>query len=71
MMRAILVRGAGFALLWWVLAEGRPETWGLALVAAAGVALSFRLMPPRATAALTLGFGSSPKTGGARSPGRN
>jgi len=48
MMRAVLFRGAGFAFLWWVLAEGRPEAWGLALVAAsAGLLFSFRLLPPR------------------------
>lgn len=47
-MRAVLIRGAGFAFLWWVLAEGRPEAWGLGLVAAvAGCVLSFRLLPPR------------------------
>lgn len=48
MMRAVLVRGAGFAFLWWVLAEGRTQTWGLALAAAvAAFLLSFRLLPPR------------------------
>lgn len=48
MMRAVLIRGAGFAFLWWVLAEGRPDAWGLGLVAAvAGCVLSFRLLPPR------------------------
>jgi multicomponent Na+:H+ antiporter subunit E len=47
-MRAVLVRAAGFAFLWWVLAEGRFEVWGMGLVAAvAGFALSFRLLPPR------------------------
>ena len=47
-MRAVLIRGAGFAFLWWVLAEGRPDAWGLGLVAAvAGCVLSFRLLPPR------------------------
>lgn len=48
MMRAVLIRGAGFAFLWWVLAEGRMENGGLALIAvAAGLLLSFRLLPPR------------------------
>jgi multicomponent Na+:H+ antiporter subunit E len=47
-LRAVLIRGTGFAFLWWVLAEGRPDAWGLGLVAAvAGFALSFRLLPPR------------------------
>ena len=47
-MRAVLIRGTGFAFLWWVLAEGRPDAWGLGLVAAvAGCVLSFRLLPPR------------------------
>ena len=48
MMRAVLIRSAGFAFLWWVLAEGRLDAWGLGLVAAvAGFALSLRLLPPR------------------------
>lgn len=47
-MRAVLMRGAGFAFLWWVLAEGRPGAWGLALAAvAAGFVLSLRLLPLR------------------------
>ncbi len=47
-MRAALIRGGGFAFLWWVLAEGRPHTWGLALAGvAAGCVLSLRLLPPR------------------------
>lgn len=48
MMRAVLLRGAGFVFLWWVLAEGRPDGRGLALAAvAAGFLLSLRLLPPR------------------------
>lgn len=48
MMRAVLLRGAGFVFLWWVLAEGRPDGWGLALAAVvAGFMLSLRLLPPR------------------------
>lgn len=45
--RAALQRGLLFALLWWVLAEGRGDQWGLGL---AGVALavtaSLLLWPP-------------------------
>lgn len=45
--RAVLQRGLLFALLWWVLAEGRGDQWGVGL---AGVALavtaSLLLWPP-------------------------
>lgn len=47
---AALQRGLLFALLWWVLAEGRGDQWGVGL---AGVALavtaSLFLWPPRHT----------------------
>jgi multicomponent Na+:H+ antiporter subunit E len=47
-LNALLRRGAGFAFLWWVLAEGSTVAWGLGAVAvAAGVAASLRLLPPR------------------------
>lgn len=56
-MRAVLIRGAGFAFLWWVLAEGRPQAWGLALAAVvAGVLLSVRLLPPRREGISLLGL---------------
>ena len=46
-VRAVLQRGLLFALLWWVLAEGRGDQWGVGL---AGVALavtaSLLLWPP-------------------------
>jgi multicomponent Na+:H+ antiporter subunit E len=45
--RALRLRGAAFALLWWVLAEGSHEGWALgavAVVLATGTSLS--LLPP-------------------------
>lgn len=49
MTRAILTRGLLFALLWWVLAEGRAGSWGLGAVAVvAATAASLRLLPPGA-----------------------
>ena len=47
MIRAILTRGAAFALLWWALAEGRGDGWVLgALAAAAAAWASVVLLPP-------------------------
>lgn len=44
---AWLPRAGAFGLLWWVLAEGRLETWGLGIVAvAAATWASVRLWPP-------------------------
>ncbi len=44
---AFLVRGLAFALLWWVLADGRTDAWGLGAVGAvAAAAASLRLLPP-------------------------
>lgn len=58
--RSMAVRATGFACLWWVLAEGRPDAWGLALAAvAAAVALSCVTLPPgerTISAAGLLGF---------------
>lgn len=34
-LRAILLRAAGFAALWWVLAEGRADGWALGAIAVA------------------------------------
>lgn len=43
-----LGRGLLFALLWWALAEGRPDSWDLGLVAvAAALGASLVLLPPR------------------------
>jgi len=48
MLRAIFLRGLTFALIWWALAEGRPDSWGVGVVSI-GLALfaSLRLSPPR------------------------
>lgn len=45
MVRALLLRGAALALLWWVLSEGRADSWlvggvSLGLALAASLALS-------------------------------
>jgi multicomponent Na+:H+ antiporter subunit E len=57
---AILFRGAAFALVWWVLAEGRADSWGVGAVSvAAALAASLRLAPPgtgRLSPAGLLGF---------------
>jgi multicomponent Na+:H+ antiporter subunit E len=47
MLRALLLRGLAFALIWWTLAEGRPDSWGVGAVSI-GLALfaSLRLSPP-------------------------
>ena len=47
MMGALLFRGTAFALVWWVLAEGRADSWGVGAVSvAAAVAASLYLAPP-------------------------
>lgn len=49
MMGAILLRGAAFALVWWMLAEGRADSWGVGMVSvAAAVSASLYLSPPGA-----------------------
>lgn len=49
MMGAILFRGAAFALVWWALAEGRADSWGVGAVSvAAALAASLILAPPGA-----------------------
>jgi len=46
MIRAIIQRSLLFALLWWVLAEGRPDSWGLGVLAVcAALWASLRLLP--------------------------
>jgi multicomponent Na+:H+ antiporter subunit E len=48
MTGALILRGLGFAALWWVLAEGRTEAWWLGLAAtAAATAASVAVLPPR------------------------
>lgn len=47
MTTALLRRGILFALLWWVLSEGRAGSWGLGAIAvAAALWASVRLLPP-------------------------
>jgi multicomponent Na+:H+ antiporter subunit E len=44
---ALRLRGAAFALLWWVLAEGRHDGWALGAVAVVGATwASLALSPP-------------------------
>ncbi|WP_374344205.1 Na+/H+ antiporter subunit E [Azonexus sp.] len=50
MSAAIACRLPGFALLWWILGEGRADSWWLGAPAiAAALWLSLRLSPPAAT----------------------
>lgn len=60
MTGAILLRGAALALVWWVLAEGRADSWGVGVVSvAAALAASLYLVPPgshRLSPAGLLGF---------------
>ena len=47
MIQSILLRGLGFVVLWWILAEGRGDGWllgGVAVVAATWT--SVKLLPP-------------------------
>lgn len=47
-MGAILARGTALALIWWVLAEGRADSWGVGAVSVAvALAASLLLAPPR------------------------
>ena len=46
-MSALLLRALIFALIWWALAEGRADGWGVGLVfVALAVAASLRVWPP-------------------------
>lgn len=48
-VRAIAFRVFGFALLWWILAEGRIDTWWLGAVGVAAASwASLQLAPPGA-----------------------
>lgn len=59
-MGALLIRGTVLALAWWVLAEGRADSWGVGAVSvAAALAASLYLVPPgshRLSPAGLLGF---------------
>lgn len=56
-VRAVLWRGALFALLWWALTDGRPGSWGVGGVAlVAAVTLSLRLLPPVPTRVSRVGL---------------
>jgi multicomponent Na+:H+ antiporter subunit E len=57
MMKAILYRSFPFALLWWVLAEGRLEDgWLGALAVALATGASLRLAPPAGKRFAVRGF---------------
>lgn len=46
-LRAIVVRTPVFAVLWWVLAEGRNDSWGIGAVAVViAVVASMKLLAP-------------------------
>lgn len=56
-MRAVVWRGALFALLWWALTDGRPGSWGVGAVAVlAATGLSLRLLPPVPTYVSRIGL---------------
>lgn len=56
-VRAFLWRGALFALLWWALTDGRPDSWGVGGVAVAfATAASLRLLPPVPTYVSRIGL---------------
>lgn len=49
MIGAFLLRGSALALVWWALAEGRSDGWGVGAVSvAAALAASLYLAPPGA-----------------------
>ncbi|MFN3545233.1 MAG: Na+/H+ antiporter subunit E [Thiobacillus sp.] len=56
-VRAVLWRGALFALLWWALTDGRPGSWGLGGVSVAlATAASLFLLPPVETYVSRIGL---------------
>lgn len=56
-VRALLWRSALLAGLWWALADGRPDSWGLGSVSIlAAVILSLRLLPPVPTYVSRIGL---------------
>lgn len=47
MIGAIVERGLAFATVWWVLAEGRADSWGVGTISVVlALAASLRLAPP-------------------------
>lgn len=47
MIAGLVMRAAGYALLWWVLSEGRADGWGVGLVSVGlALAASLHLAPP-------------------------
>lgn len=56
-VRAVLWRSALFAGLWWVLTDGRADSWGVGSVSIlAAVVLSLRLLPPVSTYVSRIGL---------------
>jgi multicomponent Na+:H+ antiporter subunit E len=56
-IRAVLWRSALFAVLWWALTDGRPDSWGVGSVSVlAAVLLSLYLMPPVSTYVSRIGL---------------
>lgn len=56
-VRAVLWRGALFALLWWALTDGRAGSWGVGSVAVAlATAASLHLLPPVPTRVSRIGL---------------
>ncbi|MDO9635933.1 MAG: Na+/H+ antiporter subunit E [Thiobacillus sp.] len=56
-VRALLWRGALFALLWWALTDGRPGSWGVGGISVAlATATSLYLLPPVETYVSRIGL---------------
>ena len=56
-VRAALWRSALFAGLWWVLTDGRADSWGVGSVSIlAAASLSLRLLPPVSTTVSRIGL---------------
>ncbi|MCA1925976.1 MAG: Na+/H+ antiporter subunit E [Thiobacillus sp.] len=49
-LSALLFRGSVFTIVWWILAEGHPASWGVGAVSISGaLAASLLLAPPSGT----------------------
>lgn len=56
-VRAVIWRSVLFAGLWWVLTDGRSDSWGVGSVSiVAAVILSLRLLPPVSTYVSRIGL---------------